>query len=448
MSAGDSKDDTSSLDPASLILPERARLLHIGVPKTGTTALQHTAARRRQDLNASGVLYPPTLTERFDHLFPVASLMGRKLAETDAVPGREHWEALMRHVARRPADRIWITHEWISESDDEQAQRFREELGERLHVVISVRHYGTILTSTWQEFLKSTMLHEFESWLGYVLTDREASDARTRWQARFVERRASQGEIVDRWARIVGPENVTVVVVDPSHRERLTDAFEGMLGLESGFLRAAADDANRSMTVEEASMMLELNRAYADPDTPLTKRAGRMPMSIGLDVLARTPGADERKLTLPRWAAEIADKRSREQADQIARVGARVVGDLDALRVPSQLTDNRDHNRALTVPIHAAVRASIGISREERKRAAVEQARLADDRGDAECRAAGTTAQGIEAVPALDLLRFAAARGVRRVLREARGGVARARALARRTRRRRADRGGGRRAHE
>src|SRR5699024_7178771 len=42
----------------SLLLPERARLLHIGPMKTGTTSLQSAASKLRARLLAHGVRYP------------------------------------------------------------------------------------------------------------------------------------------------------------------------------------------------------------------------------------------------------------------------------------------------------------------------------------------------------------------------------------------------------
>ncbi|WP_221585421.1 hypothetical protein [Microbacterium sp. G2-8] len=411
-----------------LLLPERARLLHIGLPKTGTTALQRTAVRLRGPLLRAGVVYPRTLTKRHDHLIPAAALMERKLAETNGVPGREHWDDLMSTIDADDERRIWISHEWISESDEAQVRRFRDELGDRVHVVVSVRPFGTILTSTWQEFLKSTMLHDFESWVEYVLTDRAAPDSHTRWQVAHLAKRASQGDIVERWARIVGPENVTVVVVDPAHRDQLTDAFEDMLGLDRGFLKAEDDGsvANRSMTVEEASVMLALNRAYADPASPLTKRQGRLPMRLPHALLGRTPGPGERKLTLPRWAAEIADARSAAQADQIDAAGVRVVGDLEVLRSPSRATGDAAHNSAPDVPVDTAVRASIGLVEDADIRARVEIDRLTDERDaarqGAETQRSAAEDRGplVDETSAVALLGYAAGRAARRVRRAVR----------------------------
>ena len=44
--------------PACVPLPERAICLHIGVHKTGTTALQAALAAARPELRRNGVSYP------------------------------------------------------------------------------------------------------------------------------------------------------------------------------------------------------------------------------------------------------------------------------------------------------------------------------------------------------------------------------------------------------
>ncbi|WP_231916156.1 hypothetical protein [Microbacterium karelineae] len=364
-----------------MLLPERARLLHVGLPKTGTTALQRMAVRRRGQLADAGVLYPRTLTKRHDHLLPAAALMGLKLATADGVPSIDHWHDLMARMENDRERRAWISHEWISESDDEQVGRFRDELGDRLHAVISVRHYGTILRSTWQEFLKSTMLHEFEDWIAYILTEAEAPDPQTAWQVEHVDLRAQQGTIVERWSRILGAENVTVIVVDPDHPDQLTNAFEDLLGLERGLLatQGSGTVANRSMTVEESSLMLALNRSYADPDSALMKRLGRLPIDIPRQLLRREPRGEERRLTFPTWAAELVDERSRRHADEIAATRVRVVGSLDALRAASRSTDAADHNRAAHVPVDAAVRVSEALAADAEDR--VRNAPAADSSG-------------------------------------------------------------------
>ncbi|MTE22736.1 hypothetical protein [Microbacterium sp. ZXX196] len=377
--------DAPPAGASPLLLPPGARLLHIGLPKTGTTALQRTAVRLRGRLASSGVVYPRTLTKRHDHLLPAAALMNKKVADTSGVPGREHWEDLRRRVEEAEDARVWVSHEWISECDDDQARRFRDELGPQLHAVVSVRQFGTIVTSTWQEFLKSTMLHDFETWIRYILTDDEAPDAHTRWQVDAFRRRASQGEVVARWARVLGPENVTVVVVDPAHRSQLTDAFEDMLGLPRTMLQAEerGSVSNRSMTVDEASVMLALNREYDRPNTALERRRGRLPIDLPHALLNRTPGEDERRLLLPRWAAQIADARGAAHADEIEASGVRVVGDLAALRAPSRFTEDDGHNVAARVPVDLAVRAAIGLAADARQHGEAALREQAASRADA-----------------------------------------------------------------
>ncbi|WP_029149321.1 hypothetical protein [Microbacterium indicum] len=417
-----------------LLLPERSRLLHIGLPKTGTTALQRTAVARHGALKRAGVLYPRGLTNRHDHLMPVASLMGMRLAETDGVPGPEHWSDLRRRVDSETERRVWISHEWIAESDDDQARRFRDELGEDLHVVVSVRQFGSILTATWQEFLKTTMLHTFDDWLAYTLTDRPAPDPHTRWQVKHVAMRAEQGAIVERWARVVGADNVTVVVVDPAHRDNLTGAFEGMLGLPAGMLDVADDGgvANRGMTVGEASLMLALNEAYEAPETSFEKRKGRLPIALPQAILERRPRGDEAVLALPGWAADLADAASRRHADEIAATGVRVVGDLDALRIASRATDAPHHNDATDVPVDVAVAVARGIVRDHRAEQAAaaavattalataqrEQARLAAERDRLRHELRLREGPLVGELRAADLVREAA----RRVARRLRGG--------------------------
>ncbi|MEN8188901.1 MAG: hypothetical protein ABFS19_03575 [Thermodesulfobacteriota bacterium] len=66
--------------------------LHIGMPKTGTTAVQHFLAYNRQPLSDSGILYPECGIPDFQHAAFVKSIVARHYPWTVCNNGTEHIE--------------------------------------------------------------------------------------------------------------------------------------------------------------------------------------------------------------------------------------------------------------------------------------------------------------------------------------------------------------------
>ncbi|MCW2746978.1 MAG: hypothetical protein JWP10_120, partial [Nocardioidaceae bacterium] len=86
-------------DSAVTALPERARLLHIGLPKTGTTALQAAASASRPLLLDHGVRYPG---KNYNHRFESSGLLGRRFGSVmlggGKEPQREQWDEMMAEI--------------------------------------------------------------------------------------------------------------------------------------------------------------------------------------------------------------------------------------------------------------------------------------------------------------------------------------------------------------
>jgi hypothetical protein len=314
-------------------LPPASRLLHIGLPKTGTTALQSTARARREDLLEHGVRYPGG---GMNHREAVSALMGRRwgwVGPGAVVPPRRHWDRLMGEVERETSRRIWISHEFASEADDEAAARFVHELGQRIQVVVTLRPFAAILVSSWQQYLKGGTSRTFEHWLRSVLADPPKLNVTPSFH-----RRNDQAGVIRRWAAAAGPDHVTAVVVDKAAPTQLTDAFEALLDLPPGFLVDEALgglQANRSMSLQESELMRRVNLAIKGrgvewPEYEALLREG----GIARLLQARTPDAQEARLELPGWAAARASELGRHYSESIAASGVRVIGDLDVLAAP------------------------------------------------------------------------------------------------------------------
>lgn len=310
-------------------LPPRARLLHIGIPKTGTTALQQAAAAQREVLLSHGVRYPG---QRGNHREPVAALMQRHLGwrRGGSTPGRREWQALLAEIEADPDRRILLSHEFAAEADDATVRRFRDELGPRLHVVVTLRPLAALLPSAWQQHVKSGYRRPFDAWLRRVLAD--PPDLST---TPAFHRRNDQSAIVARWAAVVGPERVTVVVGDKARPRLLTDAFEDLLGLPRGLLHGAVEGgmrANRSLSAPEAELLRRVNAVIAGQEVDWRDYRALVRLGAVARLLERrTPAAGEARLSLPEWASARAAELGRAHAEAIGRAGVAVIGDLAAL---------------------------------------------------------------------------------------------------------------------
>lgn len=341
-------------------LPPRARLFHIGPYKTGTTAIQATAAAARQALLANGVRYPG---RQLNHRVAVNAFMGRGFGwvvdggPATAAPTPRPWRELRREIEADRERRIWFGHEYASSATDEQARAWIEEIGPRVQVVVTLRPFARVLPSLWQESLKRNAGRQrFESWLKDVLQPgRVGSDER--------EVRHDHAELVRRWVAAAGPERVTVVALDRGRPDFLYRAFEGLLDLPKGLLEpsAATRAGNRSLRVAEAEVLRRLNVA--------TRKAGLEWINhewlvyhgaIG-ELLERAPGKDETRLRLPDWAFELAREQEWKIVAAIADSGAQVVGDLSTLLSAEPTRPYVDPAKVSEVPVAVAVQSMVGL---------------------------------------------------------------------------------------
>jgi hypothetical protein len=311
--------------------------------KTGTTSLQLAARGRRDILLANGVRYPGT---EVNHRRSLAALMGwsvniwarAKPLQPDrldiaksGVPPRKDWDDLKAEIEADEERRIFITHEFVSQVDDETARQIVEEIGERIHVCLTLRPPGEIVPSLWAQSIRDDAQTEpMNEWLARFY----GQDPDHPIPARF-QRAYDQARLVERWTRLVGPDRVTVVIADKSNPELLTGAFETMLGLPSETL--SWGPRNKSLTAVDAELFRHVNAILRDRGASWSTFHGLVRYgAIRLGPERRHVSRDEPRVVLPPWAAEIADQDGRRFADRIRRSQVRIVGDLDNLAVETR----------------------------------------------------------------------------------------------------------------
>lgn len=366
---------TEHTDPPAL--PEGTRVFYIGPPKTGTTSLQEAARAARETLYEHGVYYPGTGR---NHRAEIHALMeepepivdkvadrpmppGITRPEADRIPPRTLWTDLMEDIDAKPSTRVMVTHEHAATASDDEAATFVRELGKgRTHVVLTLRPVQEMLVSRWIENLKEGMAAPFERWMEAVY---EPSDDLVPGRMR---RYFDQAGLIERWAAAAGPDNVTVIVVDKSDRNLLTDTFERLLDLPPQTLTGVVSGgirANRSMSLPESQVMQRVNAEVVRPEEmswpAYLTVVRRGAINRLLDV--RVPTADEARVRLPQWAAERAAQDASHYVERIAASGVRVIGDLEMLRGDGPVTENPEGADDATVLRDIAVTSLTGAVR-------------------------------------------------------------------------------------
>jgi hypothetical protein len=350
-------------------LAEGARLLHIGFRKCGTTALQTALRRARVPLAALGVVYPG---ENGNQTAAALAVTGRThgWVALGATPQpRQKWDELVEEVdAVGPPQRAIISSEFFDVADEDTIRTVVAGLGgDRTHVVVTARPLAKILPSAWQQQVKVGLRTSYGEWLRHVLEGHDGNKThRTFWE------RHDQAAVISRWAGVVGPERVTLVVLDESDRLLPFRSFETLLGLPRGTLEELPDAANRSMTGAEAELIRRINVEIFAADISWDEYSRWIRRGAALRMISRrTPEPQEPRTQTPRWALERATELSEGFLSRIEGLGLEVVGDLSGLAAAPDLSgpDVIAANPEL-VPIDAAVEAVIGSgfsTRERRK---------------------------------------------------------------------------------
>jgi hypothetical protein len=338
-----------------LLLPDDAVLLHVGMFKTGTTAIQGALFRARPQLAEHGVLHAG---ETRNPMQAVLAFRGQRMMGKPP-PRMERWDSLVAEVAAAADQRVVVSSEFLGTSGVATARRAVDALGgPRVHVVVTLRPLAKMMPSQWQQYVRGrATTSTYEDWLDGVLRKPPAK----RPTPSFWDRN-QHDVLIERWASIVGPENVTVIVLDEADRTFLLRTFEELLGLPTGLLVSERDTENRSLTLAETELVRQINaefkrRGWSDE---LYRRMVLKGISFQMQT-NRTPHVDEPRITTPQWALDRVAEIGAAAAEKISTLGVRIVGDISKLGAPALADESREAvGEPATLPVDAAREAVIG----------------------------------------------------------------------------------------
>jgi hypothetical protein len=134
-----------------------------------------------------------------------------------------------------------------------------------------------------------------------------------------------------RWAKHYGKERVKLVIVDEQNPDFMYKTFNREWGLSDSLLVPQQDkDSNRSLTLDELTLLRRVNRIYPkkrtwhDYETFIRQGAFKY--------LTNKVKPDEKsaRLLTPEWAVEKIRTISSESVAEIKKLGIEIIGDIDS----------------------------------------------------------------------------------------------------------------------
>lgn len=351
-----STDSTPLLATDLPPLPADGVLVHVGMHKTGTTAMQSVLADLRAELAPLGVSYPG---DRESHHAEARSLTRGSLGwQTAPVPPPDPsvWADLAAQI-RRTKGRVVISSEFLSSATEDQIRQLVRDLGpDRAHILIGVRNLGPVAISSWQQTLKQGRISTLDRWLQANFVRPDPGQPDPWFWSRFDPVAA-----IDRWSHAAGAERVSVVVVRDGDRDLLPSTFERLLDLPPGRLAGQrVPRSNRGLTAAEAEVVRRVNAElrgrleWTEYDTVVRNGAIRRMIE------SRSPAPDEARPQLPEWVLEQVEAEGRRVAEQIEASGVRVIGDPAELSRPTGGPTAAASDGPSSVPLDAMVSAIVG----------------------------------------------------------------------------------------
>jgi hypothetical protein len=315
--------------------PEGSRILHIGPPKTGTTALQAACWHALDALAAQGVHYAGG--QRHNSR-PAQAVTGAPSISLDRreVPSMSWWHALVREMDRSGMPRVLYSSEHLAGADDDAIRRIARDVGPSTHVLVTLRSVDAILVSTWQQRVQAGLELTLDEWLGRTLDPaRQRGNART-WRS------MRQGELVDRWAAAVGQDRVTVIVLDRANPQHLFRAAESLMALPTGTLEPVDDLANRSLSAPEVEVVRRMNALAREAGISAGARSHLVLGGATANAKRRRVPPGTPMVELPGWAVERAIEIGLENRARLDGSGVRVIGDPSLLIPEKRMRDDDD----------------------------------------------------------------------------------------------------------
>ena len=342
----------------------RKVVLHVGLPKTGTTYLQTVLWANREGLARQGVLLPGSSSR--DHLWASGALRDDPRIDRRGPQARHAWDRLVAEVTAWDGTAV-VSHEFFAPAGAHHVRRAVDAFGEaEVHVVVTARDTLSLVTARWQEFVKNGSTVPIDDY-----PVREETDPVDDWDWGSLD----LADVLERWGSAVPHERVHVLTLPrPTEpRETLWLRFAALLGVEPGRLAAPGSGSNESLGVVEVELLRRVNADLVG-FTSAPDRGNWIRGYLAQGKLV--PRRGERFWPSPDRVAELC-ARGRRIADTVAASDYDVVGDAEDLRPPDPVPPRRHPGTVADAELVAAATAVIADMMGDVRRVTRESRRLA-----------------------------------------------------------------------
>ena len=359
-------------------------VLHLGLPKTGTSFLQGVLRENEPLLAAQGVHLP---AGRPQDLFAAVLFLTDRSKAWGRAPqaGRRAWKQLLAELRTRtaPGAVTVLSSETLCLAQPRHVRRVLADLAgngaDRVDVVVTVRDPARQLPAEWQEGVKHGRRGSYPAFLRAVLADpAELTDPAARQRHRRFWAAQDPVAVLDRWAADLPPDRVHCVVNPPSGAapDELWRRFAPVLGLPDAVAAAVVlpeAQVNASLGAVQLEVLRRVNRHYARRGREQSYGTVAKRLYAGR-ILRQQQGA---RLVLPAAHHDVAAALADRWVEQLMARGWRVVGDLAELR-PVTAADGDTPRPPRVTPaamLASSVAATAGLL-EEVERLTIENAAL------------------------------------------------------------------------
>ncbi len=302
-------------------------VIHVGLPKTGTTYLQDRLWRNRDTaLRRGGLLYPGATIQ--DHFHAAVHLQPDRYLDWVDHRHDDTWPAMVDQMRAWPGTSV-ISHELFATATPAQAAAMIATLDfADVHVVATVRDLARQIPSVWQENVKNQHCSTLDEFVESLQT-RPRSEQEPFWEFQ------DHPQILRAWGAGLRAENVHIVTVpragSGSEQNSLWNRFVGLLDVDGDVLDRSVPSSNRALSPAQVEVLRRINEHLQPADIDWARYEMAVKRVLIGSVLFESADRVGRSLSFEQseWAAAQSDS----MIDDIVASGYDIVGDIEDLRV-------------------------------------------------------------------------------------------------------------------
>ncbi len=351
-------------------------ILHVGLPKSGTSYLQTQLAAHKTELRGAGVLYPgESWKDQVRAVRDVRQMPLRSRRHRRQVPGA--WDQLAKAMRQWPGDSV-VSMEWLCRAEPEQVQRILRDLAPAsVEVLFTLRDLGRTIPASWQESVQNQNEWTWREFLDGLVADVPGVPRADRRFWRLHDAVA----LLSRWTPYLPAERVHVVTVPRpgAPPALLWERFCAVVGIDPSRFPAVGDARNQSLGVVSTELLRLLIPRARHAGLSAEDRQAVIAQQLAKRGLSGRRG-QEPSLAIPADLHDWVQEQAEAEIAGITAAGVHVVGDLDELRpqLPTPVVGSQPEELDPAVLLDAALDA-LAIALRQRtvasKRAAAERNR-------------------------------------------------------------------------